>query len=116
MSPTYHLSGKDPCCKEGHIIINIYIRKDLINIYIKYFQNEVPVCYGLAKKCAENCVEKMDMDDNICLHNCQGLLITSYSKSNSNTDLKYLLPKTVHDYRKYKKWSKFMPEGIVCNV
>ena len=49
------------------------------------------------------CVQNTTVDSSMCVKNCNGLVITSYSKADHARSLEASIPKEVSDYRKYKK-------------
>ena len=63
----------------------------------------------------EKCLKELNYNYSSCLHNCEGLLVTSLMKSDPEPDLETMLPSLVDQYEKYKKFVKF-PVAIKSKV
>ena len=57
------------------------------------------------------CVHNIKIDSNICLPPCTGLILTSFSKTESKRDFEGLISEEVAAYNQYMKWSEF-PSGL----
>ena len=58
-----------------------------------------------------NCTKKIEVEFSKCLPPCSGLVVSSFSKSESNKKLEDLVYNEIVSYEKYTKWSPF-PGGL----
>ena len=60
------------------------------------------------------CLQKISVDTYNCKKSCNGLLITSFSKTEFDKNLERHIPKALNAYRKYKKMFQYNPimEGM----
>ena len=58
-----------------------------------------------------NCTKKIEVEFSKCLPPCSGLVVSSFSKSESNKNLEDLVYNEIVSYEKYTKWSQF-PGGL----
>ena len=66
----------------------------------------------LCKAVQLDCVRKIKADsiNSKCLPECSGLILTSFSKSDSKNGIQYLIPSIDAVYKNYTKWAKFPSE------
>ena len=64
---------------------------------------QVPIC----NLKGSDCVNKVNIDNHSCLSPCNGLFVTSFSKTESDTNLEMLLSEYINSYDNYMKWYKF---------
>ena len=76
----------------------------LLSIFLIHLQEE---------ECSEdrsNCVKAIEVDPDLCMSPCSGLILTSLSKSESNNNVEMLNVSVVKAYDKYMKWFHFPSE------
>ena len=56
-----------------------------------------------------SCAHNITVDYTNCPISCNGLMVTSYSKSDLDKDLESYIPITMNAYRQYKKWFQYNP-------
>ena len=80
------------------------------NWFMYSFQN-LPSCTTQSQ---QECHQKISLDTYNCKKSCNGLLITSFSKTEFDKSLERHIPKALNAYRKYKKMFQYNPimEGI----
>ena len=62
-----------------------------------------------------SCAHNITVDYTNCPISCNGLMVTSYSKSDLDKNLESYIPITMNAYRQYKKWFQYNPamKGLV---
>ena len=86
--------------------------KQLIFYYfIKLIYQDLPSC---TTEIQHECLQKISLDTYNCKKSCNGLLITSFSKTEFVKNLERHIPKALNAYRKYKKMFQYNPimEGM----
>ena len=56
-----------------------------------------------------SCAHNITVDYTNCPISCNGLMVTSYSKSDLDKNLESYIPITMNAYRQYKKWFQYNP-------
>ena len=59
----------------------------------------------------DNCVKNININDSDCLPACEGVLVTSYTKSNSHKRLEDVMGNIVEEYDFYKGKVEY-PSGL----
>ena len=77
------------------------------NCYFLSFYFQDPIC----KPDQLKCVGKVKSNYPMCIKSCDGIMITSYFKSELDGDLHDSMLETMKAYNNYKKWFKF-PSAI----
>ena len=88
--------------------------KQLISYYLIkliYSLQDLPSC---TTEIQHECLQKISLDTYNCKKSCNGLLITSFSKTEFDKNLERHIPKALNAYRKYKKMFQYNPimEGM----
>ena len=88
--------------------------KQLIFYYLIkliYSLQDLPSC---TTEIQHECLQKISLDTYNCKKSCNGLLITSFSKTEFDKNLERHIPKALNAYRKYKKMFQYNPimEGM----
>ena len=88
--------------------------KQLIFYYLIkliYSLQDLPSC---TTEIQHECLQKISVDTYNCKKSCNGLLITSFSKTEFDKNLERHIPKALNAYRKYKKMFQYNPimEGM----
>ena len=64
------------------------------------------------------CIQNTTPDTSMCIHKCNGMMITSYSKLSFDEKLQDYIPREISAYKKYKKIFKAKRssqiKGFVC--
>ena len=63
-----------------------------------------PVCSTQEQN---ECIESKNTSFHECLPKCEGVLVTSFIKSENNADAEVVAPKLMEQYNEYKKFVKF---------
>ena len=67
-----------------------------------------PLCTAVQLDCVRKI--KADSINSKCLPECSGLILTSFSKSDSKNAIQHLIPSIDAVYKNYTKWAKFPSE------
>ena len=52
-------------------------------------------------------MESINLDDTVCIKDCEGMMITGYNYDYFYNDVNYAVPKLVDDYVRYKIITKY---------
>ena len=63
-----------------------------------------PVCSTQEQN---ECIESISTSFHECLPKCEGVLVTSFFKSENTADAEVVAPKLMEQYNEYKKFMKF---------
>ena len=63
---------------------------------------QVTLCSPEHLRCIQNTTATVDTS--ICIRSCNGLMVTSYSKTELKGSMKKFSQKDIRAYRKYKRW------------
>ena len=68
------------------------------------FSFQVPLCTPNQLSCVKN----VTVDTSMCFHKCNGMMLTSFFKSDFDAKIKNYIPMEITAYKKYKK--RFKPK------
>ena len=99
---TFQHKYSEKCIKSQQLI--------LISKLIYSFQDQ-PSCITQSQ---QECLQKISVETYYCKKPCNGLLITSFFKTEFNKNLERHIPQAFNAYKKYKKMFQYNPimEGM----
>ena len=74
------------------------------NLAMFYMMQDQPVCSNQEQN---DCIKSISTSFHECLPKCEGVLVTSFFKSENTADAEVVAPKLMQQYNKYKKFVKF---------